>query len=155
MSDFFDLPDDWKIAGHDQAVNPPTPNKGLIITGLGGKGKLFRYFVVISVKPGVKLKPNLQKIVNKKFTALFPANKAELEKIKLKPDHLELLILINMDIAVEKIIMSLISAINQFKPVLHENYLVVNNRVLTSAEIRRYLKEPSLAVVKSWMEKQK
>jgi len=37
MTNPLGIPDNWQIAGHDQAVNPPTENQGLIITGLGGE----------------------------------------------------------------------------------------------------------------------
>lgn len=132
MDDIFHMPDDWKIAGHDEAVNPSTEDKGLIITGLGGKGKQFRYIIAISAKSGGKLKPSFKKIVSDKFSELFSPNKAVLEKISVRPDYIKIQALIHMDYSVESIVMGLIKAINKDINNLMKYYLVSNSPVADS-----------------------
>ncbi|MEK9186288.1 MAG: hypothetical protein AAB885_01745 [Patescibacteria group bacterium] len=140
MDDILGMSDDWKIAGHDEAVNPPTENKGLIITGLGGKDKLFRYIVVIPAKPEVKLNSGFKKLVSSKFSGLFSPNKAALEKISVRPDHIRFQVLIHMDFSVEAIIMGLIKAVNKNKASLMRHYFVSNIAAVES-EILKYLAE--------------
>lgn len=134
------IPDKWQIAGHDQAVNPPTENLGLIITGMGGENQLLRYFVAIATKPNSKqLSPKLIKEI---FLTLFSPTKAKLEKIDAKTDNIRLQILICMDYSVEEVVMKLIETINKGSDnCLFIHYLTTNTEIPSDTEIQEYINE--------------
>lgn len=141
MNDILDMPDDWKIAGHDELAGMPTEDKGLIITGLGGDGKLLRYFVVIPASKHTLLKPSFKTKVNTTFKSLFAQTEAKVEKITISPDHIRLMLLINMDNSVDEIVIPFIQKINFDSAGLLEHYLVVNTQIPSEDDVRKYVKE--------------
>ncbi len=141
MNDILNIPDNWKIAGHDEMAGMPTHDQGLIITGLGGKKKQFRYFVVIPTINGTSLRQVLKNELIRQFTTLSPREKAQLEKIEIKQDHIRLWLLIHMDYSVEEVVMALIFGVNNQERKLLEHYFVVNTQIPSEDEIEKYLEE--------------
>ena len=139
MNDIFNMPDDWKIAGHDEVVGMPTEDNGLIITGLGRDDRQFRYFAVVPASKNSVLKSSLKTKVNKTFSLLFSQTEAKLEDVSVEPDHIRLMLLINMDSSVDEIIMPFIQKMNTNSDQLFEHYLVVNTNVPGDDEIQDYV----------------
>ena len=133
------MPDEWKIAGHDEVAGMPTENEGLIITGLGGDDKQFRYFVTIPASRKLVLKSSFKTKIKKTFSLLFSQTEAKIEKITIKPDHVRLVLLISMDSSVDGIVMPFIQKINFDSSQLFEHYLVVNTNVPNDNEIQGYV----------------
>src|SRR3989339_753707 len=136
MNDVIDMPDKWKIAGHDEVTGMPTENEGLIITGLGGNGKQLRYFIVIPVRKKSVLKSGFKTKAKKAFRLLFSQTMVNLEDVIVRSDHLRLMLLINMDSSVDEIVMPFIQKMNSDSSQLFEHYLVVNTSVLEDKEIQ-------------------
>lgn len=141
MNDIFDMPDDWKIVGHDEVARMPTENRGLIIIGLGGDEKQFRYFVAIPANKHSLLKSSFKTKVKKAFSSLFSQTDAKIEKITINPDHIRLMLLINMDNSVDKIVMPFIQKVNSGQAQLLEHYLVVNTNVPEDKEVQDYVNQ--------------
>lgn len=139
MDDLLDMPDDWKIVGHDEVVGMPTKDKGLIITGLGGDGQQFRYFIVISANKHSVLKPSFNAKVKKTLSSLFSQAEVKIEKITINPDHVRLMLLISMDNSVEEIVMPFIQKLNKNSNQLYEHYFVVNTNIPEDNEIQKYV----------------
>lgn len=138
MNDIFDMPDDWKIVGNDEIAGMPTESRGLIITGLGGDEKQFRYFVAISSERPV-LKSSFKTKVKKAFSSLFSQTDAKIEKITINPDHIRLILLISMENSIDEIVMTLIQKMNSDQVQLLEHYLVVNTNVPEDKEVQDYV----------------
>ncbi|MEK7504425.1 MAG: transposase [Patescibacteria group bacterium] len=139
MNDIFDMPDEWKIAGHDEVVGMPTEDKGLIITGLGGDDKQFRYFVAISASKHSVLKSSFKTKVKKTLGSLFSQAEVKLEKITIKPDHIRLMLLVGMNSSVNEIIMPFIRKVNANSSQLFKHYFAVNTNVPEDKEIQNYV----------------
>jgi len=136
-----DIPDNWKISGNDEIVGMPTESHGLIVTGLGGKARKLRYFVVISAAENVSLKPSFKRTIDQKFDNLFPKTKVIIENVVVESDHIRIQLLINMDHSVEEIVMPVIQTINKTKDQLLRHYFVVNTNVPSDTEIQKYVDE--------------
>ncbi|PIY80455.1 MAG: hypothetical protein COY80_02880 [Candidatus Pacebacteria bacterium CG_4_10_14_0_8_um_filter_42_14] len=141
MDDILDMPDDWKIAGHDEVAGMPTKDQGMIITGLGGEGKRLRYFIVIPALNHIHLEQDFEKEVVKQFASLFSLKKSQLEKIKVRTDHIRLMLLIHMDYSVEEIVMALINEVNKVRKRLFVHYFVVNTAIPEESDIQQYVDE--------------
>jgi len=141
MDDILNVPDNWKIAGHDEVAGMPSQDQGLIITGLGGKEKQLRYFIIISAISGTNLRQGLKNEFISQFATLFPREKAQLEKIEVKRDHIRLWLLIHMDYSVEEVVMAFIFGANKQEKKLLEHYFVVNSQIPSEDEIDKYLEE--------------
>jgi hypothetical protein len=139
MNDIFNMPNDWKIAGHDEVAGMPTENKGLIVIGLGGDGKQFRYFVAIPASKNSVLKSSFKTKVKKTLSSLFSQAEVKLEKITVNPDHIRLMLLISMNSAVDEIVMPFIQKMNSDSVQLFGHYLVVNTNVPEDKEIQGYV----------------
>lgn len=139
MDDILDIPDDWKIAGHDEVAGLPTKDQGLIITGLGGDGKQLCYFIVIPASKHSVLKSSFRAKVKNTLSSLFSQVEVKLEKITINPDHIRLIMLISMDNSVEEIVMPFIQKMNEDSAQLSEHYFVVNTNVPEDNEIQNYV----------------
>jgi len=141
MDDILDIPDDWKIAGHDKVVGVPTKDQGFIITGLGGEGKQIRYFVVIPATSRASFRQSFKNELVGQFKTLFPREKIQLEKIAVRRNHIRLWLLIHMDYSIEEVVMAIIFRVNKQKRKLLEHYFVVNTQIPDENEIDNYLEE--------------
>lgn len=141
MNDIFDMPDHWKVVGHDEIAGMPTENKGLIITGLGGCGNKFRYFITISARKNVVLKSSFKTKLKKDFNALFSQTKAKLEDVVVNPDHIRVLLLISMDYSVDAIVLPLIRKLNSSSNQFYKHYFVVNTNIPNDNEVQDYVDE--------------
>ncbi len=141
MDNILNVPDNWKIAGHDEVAGMPSQDQGLIITGLGGKEKQILYFVVIPAIVGTNPRQGLKNEFISQFTTLFSREKAQLEKIEIKRDHIMLWLLIHMDYSVEEVVMAFIFEVNKQEKKLLEHYFVVNTQIPSEDEIDNYLEE--------------
>lgn len=141
MNDIFDIPDDWKIIGHDEAAGTPTENKGLIITGLGGRGNKFRYFITIPSRKNAALKSGLKTKIKKDFNALFSQTEAKIEDVIVHPDHIRVMLLISMDCSVDEIVLPLIKKLNSISDQFCKHYFMVNTNIPSDDEIQDYVDE--------------
>lgn len=138
---FGSMPDAWKVVAKEQPTSGPTNDQGLMITGLGGKEEMMRYFVVIASTASSKLNSGFKSKVQDSIYTHFSSQEVELEKVVVNPDHIEFTVLIHIDLSVEEVIMPLIGDLNQPKQQLLKHYLVVNTEIPSPTEIKQYIKE--------------
>lgn len=141
MNDISDIPDDWEIAGHDELAGMPTKDKGLIITGLGGDGKLLRYFVVIPANKHLILESSSKTKVNTTVKSLFAQTEAKVEKnhnqSRSHPPYV-----INQYRSPCRRNSNAFHPKNEFdSDGFLEHYLVVNTQIPSEYDIRKYVKE--------------
>lgn len=77
--------------------------------------------------------------------SLFSKTKAKLESVDIKSDHINLQILISMDLSVEEVVMSLIETINTKRKCLFVHYLTTNTEIPSENEIQEYVNEVNIS----------
>jgi len=110
-----------------------------ISTGLGGKGMLLRYFVVLTSKTGESFTETQCKIVRSEIEFALKNNQSKLEEINFQDNIATVLALIPLQIPVNNILTDALKECNIFGDFLSHNFLITNVRVLTFDEIKTFL----------------
>lgn len=119
-------------------------NQIFISTGLGGKGNMLRYFMVLIGENISEFVDFQQKIVNSEFEFSFKKNNCELEKIEFHDNYATLLALIPFEVAFQKVLRTTIEECNQYGNFIKSNFLVTNVKELTLKEIKDFVEKNEL-----------
>lgn len=112
-----------------------------ISTGLGGQGRMLRYFCVYFNRHNEPLQEYQQQIVkNETETALRPLQ-GSIEQVDFYSGYSTLLLLLPIDSDLKSIFEGIISECNQYGNFLHENMIITNVKKLTEKEILQLLKK--------------
>jgi len=142
MTNLIDpIPDKWKIVAKGKPTNGPTQDQSLIIGGMGGKGQLLRYFVIIASPASIKLNRQWKQQIQDSVNICHSNQEVILETTIVKSDHIQLIILIHIDLSVDEVILPLIEDLNQKETQLLRHYLVVNTDIPPESEIKQYNQE--------------
>ncbi|MDL2231497.1 hypothetical protein LJB85_02015 [Porphyromonadaceae bacterium OttesenSCG-928-L07] len=114
-----------------------------ISTGLGGHGKLLRYFCVFFNNTDEKL-PEFQQNVIKNETEQAIKSKGEIEKIRFFKGYNTLILLLPIDLNLSVFFEELVKECNQYGNFLHENMIVTNVKKLVRKDIYDILKNKEL-----------
>lgn len=114
-------------------------NQVFISTGLGGKGKKLRYFVVLLAKEGVILEEFQKKIVEKEVGYIFQKHDSEIEETASTHSFFIIKALIPIPVAIQEIFEEAIAECNQFGDFLQSNFIVTNVKELSFDEIQNIL----------------
>lgn len=111
---------------------------GGISTGLGGKGNMLRYIVVVVLlKPD--LHPEQKRIIEESFQHTCSHHASEAEDFNFKSSYVKVSLLVSMDIPVGSVIEESIQVVNERTSCLCDRYFVTNVNQPTEEEIQRYL----------------
>ncbi len=119
-------------------------NQIFISTGLGGKGNMLRYFIVLIGEGIEEFAEFQQKIISSEFEFALKNNHCELEKIEFQENYTTILALIPFDIPFQKIFRTTLEECNQFGSFLKPNFLVTNVKPLTLTEIKDFVEKNEL-----------
>ena len=111
-----------------------------ISTGLGGKGSLLRYFIVLLSKKRNALNEIQKKIIHGEFEFLLNKNDSELESITFYDKFVTMVVLIPLHITIKEFFREGINECNQFGNFLRANFLVTNVKQLSADEINEFLR---------------
>ena len=114
-------------------------NHIFISTGLGGKGKLLRYFIVLLSKKRNAFNETQKKIVRGEFEFLLTNHESELETITFYDKFVTMKVLIPLEITIKEFFREGIDECNQFGNFLRTNFLVTNVKQLSAEEINEFL----------------
>jgi hypothetical protein len=115
-----------------------------ISTGLGGRGNMLRYFVVLIGENLDEFAEYQKKIVKSEFEFGLQKNRSELESIIFEKQYVSLLVLIPIDVAFHQILLSVVEECNQFGNFLKSNFLVTNVKTLNYEEIHNFVEKNQL-----------
>jgi hypothetical protein len=115
-----------------------------ISTGLGGRGNMLRYFVVLIGENLEEYAPYQEKIVRSEFDFALQKNRSEVESIHFEKQYISLLVLIPIDIAFHQVLLSAVEECNQFGNFLKSNFLVTNVKTLSFDEINNFVEKNQL-----------
>lgn len=113
-----------------------------ISTGLGGKGKKLRYYLVfISRSPDAILNATQQKLVRTELLFALHKDQGEFESIDFSAGFSSSLILLPVSVDIKKMLSTVIEECNQYGDFLSEDLIITNVKVLSRSEILGYLED--------------
>lgn len=110
-----------------------------ISTGLGGKGSLLRYFIVLLSRKRTPFSETQTKVIRSEFEYLLKQNMSELENIQFYDKFVTMNVLIPLHITIKDLFRQGIEECNQYGNFLRTNFMVTNVKSLTAEEIRHFL----------------
>jgi len=115
-------------------------NHVFISTGLGGKGSLLRYFIVLLSRKRTAFNDTQKKIIHGEFEFLLNKNESELESIAFYDKFVTMVVLIPLHITIKEFFKEGIDECNQYGNFLRSNFLVTNVKQLSPEEINEFLR---------------
>lgn len=113
----------------------------LISTGLGGKGKSLRYFVVLINNEKLQFTETQKKLVATELEFSLKKNDGELETIQFEKYYGILTLLLPLSSSLRSVLESAVNECNQYGDFLMTNFLVTNVKTLSVAEIDDFLEK--------------
>lgn len=114
-------------------------NQVFISTGLGGKGKKLRYFIVFLAKDEIVLDDFQKKIVENEVAYIFRKSNSEIEEIKSSGSFIIMKALIPIPVAIQEVLEEAIAECNQYGNFLQTNFIITNVKELSFEEIGNIL----------------
>jgi hypothetical protein len=115
-------------------------NHVFISTGLGGKGALLRYFIVLLAKKRTPFNDTQKKVIRGEFEFLLGKHESELESITFYEKFVTMVVLIPLPITIKEFFRQGIDECNQYGNFLRSNFLVTNVKQLSAEEINEFLR---------------
>lgn len=114
-------------------------DKDMIMSPMGGKGNMARYFVVIGSKQNKELNTAAKKIIAEDLFSTTTNEFSQVEEIEFGRNYVFFTILISFDIASQKVIDAFLDKISKEKGILKYHFFIVNTHKITKKEIKEYL----------------
>ncbi len=108
-----------------------------ISTGLGGKGKFLRYFVVFFSKNNDPFTKIQRKVVNNELEILTRDKNIEIENIEFLDSYVAITTLLPLSIHLNHLFEEIIDECNVYGNFLENNCLITNVKILTEKEINK------------------
>lgn len=115
-------------------------NQIFISTGLGGKGKKLRYFVVFLSKFNLHFDNFQKKIVKSEVEYTIKESDGEIEKLYFSDTFCSVKVCLPIESNINEVFTKAIDACNQFGEMLEENYILTNTKEFSIDEIKDVLK---------------
>jgi len=113
-----------------------------ISTGLGGKGKKLRYFVVfLSKNRDELLNPTQQKLVKDELIYELKKHDGEFESMDFTDGFTSALVMLPLTAEIKTVFQNVIDECNQYGDFLHRDLLVTNVKILTRNEILNIIEQ--------------
>ncbi len=119
-------------------------NQVFISTGLGGKGNMLRYFVVLIGDNIDKFTEFHKKIISSEFEFALKKDGCELEKIECCENYATLMVLIPFEVPFQNVFRLALEECNQYGNFVKPNFLVTNVKALSLKEIKDFVEKNKL-----------
>lgn len=115
----------------------------LISTGLGGKGRKLRYFMVFIHAQNNDFSDSQKKIVVNEIEEIFRKSESEIESIEFDNQLIKITSLIPLQISVHELVTKAVAECNNFGDFISDNFLITNVKQLENEEIFQIIKQQS------------
>ncbi|MBO7497169.1 MAG: hypothetical protein J6T98_11500 [Salinivirgaceae bacterium] len=106
-----------------------------VSTGLGGKGKLLRYFVALIGNNIDEFAPYQQHIIQSEFETALKNNRSDIEDIQFQGKYAALTVLIPLDVPCHQTLLSAVEECNLYGNFIKSDFLITNVKMLSFSEI--------------------
>lgn len=114
-------------------------NQVFISTGLGGRGNMLRYFVVLIGNNTDAISDFQKGIIKSEFEFALREGESELEELNFEKHIATMKVLIPFEVHFQKVFRKAVKECNQYGDFLKENFLVTNVKTLSFAEITDFI----------------
>lgn len=114
-------------------------NQVFISTGMGGKGKKLRYFVVFLSENGEGFSEAQAKLIKSEVEYSFKNSDSEIEDFNIEDKFVTLTALIPLESNIKNLFSSAIEECNQLGNFIDDNFIVTNVKKLSPKEIEEFL----------------
>ncbi|HER09787.1 MAG TPA: hypothetical protein ENO20_12850 [Bacteroides sp.] len=114
-----------------------------ISTGLGGKEKKLRYFLVLISRKHTNFTPTQKKVIQNEFEFVLKRHAAEIEEIRFSGYLSTMLLLIPIHHSLKLVLQEAINECNQYGDFLTDHFIVTNVRMLSFEEIKDFIEKKS------------
>jgi len=112
-----------------------------ISSGLGGKGKKLRFFIVCRLNEDTNIKDIQKKTIQTEFEISFKNKNSVIEKISYFNKYFSILALIPIDTSIDELIINAINESNIYGGFINDKYLITNIKILNITEIEKHFKK--------------
>ncbi len=112
-------------------------NQVIISTGLGGKGKKLRYFVVLSSQDNVEFSDLQKRLIHKELEFSLKKVDGEIEKNEFVENYSTLLAVVPITVSIKAVIQSAVNECNQIGNFISSKFILTNVKVFTIDEIKK------------------
>ncbi|MDR1747309.1 MAG: hypothetical protein LBR49_08600 [Tannerella sp.] len=110
-----------------------------ISTGLGGKSKKLRFFVLLLSDAGKPFLDYQRQVIEREFAYSLPREDCKIERLTVKEKHVEMLLLVPIQRDIKRILSSIIKECNQYGNFLADAFTVTNVKELNEKEINKII----------------
>jgi len=112
-------------------------NQVIISTGLGGKGKKLRYFVVLSSQDNVEFSDLQKRLIHKELEFSLKKVDGEIEENEFVENYSTLLAVVPITVSIKAVIQSAVNECNQIGNFISSKFILTNVKVFTIDEIKK------------------
>lgn len=116
-------------------------NHVFISTGLGGKDKKLRYFIVLVGKSEEDFSSLQSKIITQEINYKFKDNEVELENLLISAKFACITALIPLPVVLGDMFNDIIETCNEYGDFLHGDFIITNVKILSMDEILDFIKK--------------
>ena len=106
-----------------------------VSTGLGGRGKLLRYFVALVGNNINEFAPYQQHVIQSEFETALKNNHSDIENIEFQGKYAAMTVLIPLDVPCHQTLLDAVEECNLYGNFLKTDFLITNVKTLTFEEI--------------------
>ena len=112
-----------------------------ISTGLGGKGKKLRFYILLLSADGNPFLDYQQKVIEREFAYTLSNEDGEIEQLIMKGNHMEMFVLLPIPSNIKKLVENIMNECNQYGNFLSNAVTVTNVKRLTANEIAQIIEK--------------
>jgi hypothetical protein len=106
-----------------------------ISTGLGGEGRKLRFFILLLSSTGNPFLDYQRQVIEREFDYALSKADSRIERLTIREKHVEMLLLIPIQVDIKTLLEGIISECNQYGSFLSESVTVTNVKELSNEEI--------------------
>ena len=110
-----------------------------VSTGLGGRGKLLRYFVALVGNNLDEFAPYQQHVIQSEFETALKNNRSEIENIEFQGKYAAMTVLIPLDVPCHQTLLDAVDECNMYGNFLKTDFLITNVKTLSFDEIDEFV----------------
>ena len=110
-----------------------------VSTGLGGRGKMLRYFVALVGNNVDEFAPYQQHVIQSEFETALKNNRSIIENVEFQGKYAALTVLIPLDVPCHQTLLDAVEECNLYGNFLKTDFLITNVKTLTFEEIDEFV----------------
>ncbi|MDR2138470.1 MAG: hypothetical protein LBP50_02830 [Tannerella sp.] len=112
-----------------------------ISTGMGGEGQRLRFFILLAASSDVPFLPYQRQMIEQESAYFLSGENGKIESLTIREKHVELLVLLPIQVDLNRLLGKLIRECNQYGNFLSKNMMITNVRVFDEEEITKFLQQ--------------